>query len=126
MTSRDFTFWIKGYITAQHDSQIKLDIEKALEEVKDYDDNPDLEDEDGWSDWYQRANIDMPLTGSISSTNVSVSFISGSSSNTHTTKVWNDKMGAWHYTNYPDGFGYYINPDDKKLEDKKQKQQLND
>ena len=30
-------------------------------------------------------------------------------STNHTTAVWNDKMGAWHYINYPEGFGYYIN-----------------
>jgi phospholipase C len=125
MTSREFVFWIKGYITAQHDSQMKLDIEKALGEIKDYDDNPDLEDEeDGWTDWYQHDIKDqLSLSGSItSSSQVAVSFSTGSSSHTQiysTSTVWNDKMGAWHYTNYPDGFGYY-----HRLENKKQ--QLND
>lgn len=37
--------------------------------------------------------------------------------------VWNDKMGCWHYTNYPEGFGYYIN---STAEGKKEKKQLND
>lgn len=125
MTSREFVFWIKGYITAQHDSQMKLDIEKALGEIKDYDDNPDLEDEeDGWTDWYQHDIKDqLSLSGSItSSSQVAVSFSTGSSSHTQiysTSTVWNDKMGAWHYTNYPDGFGYYHRPENKK-------QQLND
>jgi hypothetical protein len=32
-------------------------------------------------------------------------------------------MGCWHYTNYPEGFGYYTN---STLESKKEKQQLND
>jgi phospholipase C len=125
MTSREFTFWLKGYITAQHDSQMKLDIEKALGEIKDYDDNPDLEDEeDGWTDWYQHDIKDqLSLSGSItSSSQVAVSFSTGSSSHTQiysTSTVWNDKMGAWHYTNYPDGFGYYHRQENKK-------QQLND
>jgi hypothetical protein len=37
--------------------------------------------------------------------------------------IWNDQMGCWHYTNYPEGFGYYTN---STLESKKEKQQLND
>jgi hypothetical protein len=32
-----------------------------------------------------------------------------SSSFNYTTTVWNDQMGCWHYTNYPEGFGYYTN-----------------
>lgn len=38
------------------------------------------------------------------------------SSNTYTTQVWNDQLGKWHYINYPEGFGYYIN---STLENKK-------
>jgi len=30
-------------------------------------------------------------------------------SSNHTTAVWNDQMGCWHYINYPEGFGYYTN-----------------
>lgn len=121
MTSREFTFWLKGYLTAHHDSQMKIDIEKALDEVKDYDDNPELDD-DGWEDWYQEnAKDQLPLSGSITYTNpnYTVTFSSGSSSTSVTATVWNDKMGAWHYTNYPEGYGYYHRPDN-------QKQQLND
>lgn len=33
MTSQDFVYWIKGYLAAQQDSQMKLDIEKALKQV---------------------------------------------------------------------------------------------
>jgi len=33
MTSQDFIYWIRGYLTAQQDSQIKLDIEKVLKQV---------------------------------------------------------------------------------------------
>ena len=122
MTSREFTFWLKGYLTAHHDSQMKIDIEKALKEVEDYEDNPDLDDEeDGWTDWYQENVKDLPLTGSITSTNpnYTVTFTSGSSPISVSATVWNDKMGAWHYTNYPEGMGYYHRPENKK-------QQLND
>lgn len=30
-------------------------------------------------------------------------------SSSYTSKVWNDQMGKWHYENYSEGFGYYIN-----------------
>ena len=34
MTSQEFVFWIKGYLAAQtYDSQIKIDIEKVLNQV---------------------------------------------------------------------------------------------
>lgn len=33
MTSRDFIFWLKGYLSNAQDSREKLDIEKALNEV---------------------------------------------------------------------------------------------
>jgi hypothetical protein len=39
-----------------------------------------------------------------------------------TTTVWNDKMGHWHYTNYPEGTGGYYHGSNNK----KEKQQLND
>ena len=38
----------------------------------------------------------IPLSGSITTSDVNF-----------TTTVWNDQMGNWHYTNYPEGFGYY-------------------
>ena len=34
MTSQEFVYWIKGYLAAQtYDSQIKIDIEKALDQI---------------------------------------------------------------------------------------------
>jgi len=33
MTPQEFVFWIKGYLAGQHDSQIKIDIERALKQV---------------------------------------------------------------------------------------------
>lgn len=34
MTPNEFVYWVKGYLAAQSDSQMKLDIEKALNEVQ--------------------------------------------------------------------------------------------
>lgn len=34
MTSEQFIYWLKGYMAAQIDCQIKLDIEKALATVE--------------------------------------------------------------------------------------------
>jgi hypothetical protein len=126
MTSRDFVIWLKGFSEACHDfhpTPKQWDrIKEVLYETEDYNDNPDLDDEeDGWNDWYQHNVKDLPLTGSVtlSNPNVTVSFTSGSSSTSVSTTVWNDKMGAWHYTNYPEGMGYYHRPENSK-------QQLND
>ena len=33
MTPNEFVYWLKGYLAAQHDSQIKLDIERTLKQV---------------------------------------------------------------------------------------------
>jgi phospholipase C len=116
MTSRDFVIWLKGFSEACHDfhpTPKQWDrIKEVLYETEDYNDNPDLDDEDGWSDWYQKDphnSGNLPLTGSISTSNpnITVSFTSGSSASAVTATVWNDKMGNWHYTNYPEGFGYY-------------------
>jgi hypothetical protein len=44
---------------------------------------------------------------------------------TNTVTVWNDKMGCWHYTNYPEGFGYYTNSTlDKTIPEETKKQLL--
>ena len=51
------------------------------------------------------------------------SYLHGHSNGTTANTVWNDKMGCWHYTNYPEGFGYFTN---STLEGKNKKQQLND
>jgi len=92
-------------------------IKEVLYEVQDYDDNPGLDD-DGWNDWYQKdphSNKNLQyLSGSINP-GITVNFVSGSTGTSHTTTVWNDQMGNWHYTNYPEGTGgYYHRPDNKK------------
>ena len=108
MRSDEFVLWLKGFTEACHEfhpTPKQWDrLKEVLNEVKDYDDNPGLDIE--IDDWYG-ASITTPVSQSTNTLNTSV--------------VWNDQMGAWHYTNYPEGFGYYHNK-----ENKKEKQQLND
>ena len=122
MTSSEFIYWVKGYLAAQTDSQFKIDIEKALDQVQDYDDNPGIswkiEEPKNWS-----GNTGTPLTGTISGSQGITLTTDASGSFRYSATIWNDKIGCWHYTNYPEGFGYYTN---STVEDKKQKQQLND
>ncbi len=127
MNSRDFVIWLKGFTEACNDytaTPKQWDrIKEVLENVEDYNDNPgiDVEIDDGWNDWYQKQpqiNRDTPLSGSIST--VSLCVTSGSSGTFYTTKVWNDQMGNWHYTNYPEGTGGYYHASNNK------KQQLDD
>lgn len=33
MTPNEFVYWLRGYLAAQHDNQIKIDIERALKQV---------------------------------------------------------------------------------------------
>jgi len=124
MTSRDFVIWLKGFTEACNDftaTPKQWDrIKEILEDVEDYDDNPGMDDE--IDDWYPEnpgSYKDDPrwFPSSVS--------ISGSSplGITTGTFVWNDKMGNWHYTNYPEGFGYFTN---STTNSKKEKQQLND
>jgi hypothetical protein len=102
MTSSEFVYWIKGYLAAQtYDSQIKIDIEKALKDIHKV------------TEIYSGI---IPMSSNLIATSGS---IGGNISHT----IWNDQMGCWHYTNYPEGFGYYTN---STLEGKKEKQQLND
>jgi hypothetical protein len=99
MTSSEFVHWVKGYTAAQtYNSQIKIDLENALDKV--------VETHSGI----------IPMSSNLIAT-------SGSIGGNITHTVWNDQMGCWHYTNYPEGFGYYTN---STLEGKKEKQQLND
>ena len=128
MTSQQFIIWLKGFteacegLTASPKQWEK--IKEVLNEVQDYNDYADLDEE--IDDWYgESQRFKMPLTGSGTITTPSV-FIGDSSAITFTTTsgssstanlsatVWNDKMGCWHYTNYPEGFGYYFNSQDKK------------
>ena len=99
MTSSEFVYWVKGYLAAQtYDSQIKIDLQNALDKV--------VETHSGI----------IPMSSNLIAT-------SGSIGGNITHTIWNDQMGCWHYTNYPEGFGYYTN---STLESKKEKQQLND
>jgi len=34
MTAEQFVYWLKGYMAAQIDSQIKTDVEKAIKEIE--------------------------------------------------------------------------------------------
>ena len=132
MTSRDFVIWLKGFTEACNDytaTPKQWDrIKEVLEDVEDYDDNPgiDVEIDDYRPTWMPsyNPNLTLPPTGTISvsgSGSPIFSMLHGTGTTSHT--VWNDKMGCWHYTNYPEGFGYFTN---STLEDKKEKQQLND
>lgn len=131
MTSKDFVIWLKGFTEACNDFTATPQqwdrIKEVLNEVEDYNDNPgiDIEIDDYHPSWMPsyNPNLTMPPTGTIS--------VSGSGSpicamlhgTTSANSVWNDKMGRWHYTNYPEGFGYFTN---STAESKKEKQQLND
>jgi len=133
MTSRDFTIWMKGFMEACNDytaTPKQWDrIKEVLYEVEDYDDNPGIDSEiDGchpsWTPIYN-PNLTVPQTGvmHISGSVTTSSYLCGHSNGTTANTVWNDKMGCWHYTNYPEGFGYFTN---STLEDKNKKQQLHD
>ena len=129
MTSRDFVIWLKGFTEACNDytaTPKQWDrIKEVLENVEDYDDNPGIDVE--IDDWHPenpgafRNDFKRPNLSGTSPTTSSIGFLN-TEGNT-TTTVWNDKMGCWHYTNYPEGFGYFTNT---TVESKKEKQQLND
>jgi hypothetical protein len=132
MTSRDFVIWLKGFTEACNDytaTPKQWDrIKEVLENVEDYDDNPgiDVEIDDYDASWrpHYNPNLTVPTSGIIhasGSGSPAISISHGNGTTSHT--VWNDQMGCWHYTNYPEGFGYYTN---STLEGKKEKQQLND
>jgi hypothetical protein len=126
MTSRDFVIWFRGFTEACNDftaTPKQWDrIKEVLYEVEDYDDNPGINIE--IDDWYPKkalSELSTTASGSLTGSGSSSTFITtnGTTSNT----VWNDKMGCWHYTNYPEGFGFFTNT---TAESKKEKQQLND
>lgn len=123
MTSQEFVIWLKGFSEACNDfhpTPKQWDrLKEVLNEVEDYNDYGDLDKE--VDDWYgQSQSSKPPLSGSFpistSGTLSAINYItpSGSTGNITHTVIWNDKMGAWHYTNYPDGFGYYHVPENKK------------
>jgi hypothetical protein len=104
MTSKEFVVWMKGFMEACNDftaTPKQWDhIKEVLDEVDD-NSNP------------IRIN---PLTGTTSISGSGTVEFTTNGSSICTTAVWNDKMGAWHYTNYPEGFGYYINSKKKENE----------
>jgi hypothetical protein len=119
MTSQHFIIWLKGFTEACNDFTATAKqwdrIKEVLNEVEDYNDNPGIDVE--IDDWYP----DFPNgTGRIPGV---ANTCSSSSNGITTNTVWNDKMGCWHHTNYPEGFGYYTN---STIDSKKEKQQLND
>jgi hypothetical protein len=130
MNSAQFIIWLKGFteacegLTASPKQWER--IKEVLNEVQDYDDNPDLDDE--IDDWYgsseERKDFDLLQKGALQvSSSSGIIFTTGSTGIVYNATVWNDKMGCWHYTNYPEGFGYYTN---STAEEKNKKQQLND
>jgi hypothetical protein len=119
MTSQEFVIWMKGFMEACNDftaTPKQWDrIKEVLYEVDDNELELDYEEESLIPGYLSGST---PVTQSCSPT---ITFTSGSSNMHITATVWNDQQGNWHYTNYPEGFGYYERPDNKK-----QKQQLND
>lgn len=113
MTSSEFIIWFKGFTEACNDfhpTPKQWDrIKEVLNEVEDYDDNPgiDVEIDDYRPNWMPsyNPNLTVPPTGTISASGSCSTLLTSTTSDT----VWNDKMGCWHYTNYPDGFGYFTN-----------------
>ena len=77
-------------------------------------------DPPGWLTPYMTATVNLTGSGTVSGI-ANACFTTGSIGATYNATVWNDKMGCWHYTNYPEGFGYYHRP-----ENKKEKEILND
>ena len=131
MTSSEFVIWLKGFSEACpefHPTPKQWDrLKEVLNEVKDYDDNPGIDVEiDDYTGWFNR-NSKVPLTGSISTGGaVTVTATDDPGSSRYNTTVWNDQMGCWHYTNYPEGFGYYTNSTLDKVTPEETKKQLLD
>ena len=125
MSSSDFIIWFKGFTEACNDfhpTPKQWDrIKEVLDEVQDYDDMSETEsDVEDWRDWYPDTALVYSLSGSGT---ISISSGSIGTGTTTGTAIWNDQMGCWHFTNYPEGFGYYTNT---TADAKKEKQQLND
>lgn len=142
MTSYEFVIWLKGFTEACNDytaTPKQWDrIKEVLDEVEDYDDNHGIDVEiDDFKPETPPYNT-YPYTGSPIvwrsgdtsgtipiHTSGSTGFINTGGGNT-TYTVWNDKMGCWHYTNYPEGFGYYTNSTLGKATPEETKKQLLD
>lgn len=120
MTSSEFVIWFKGFTEACNDftaTPKQWDrIKEVLNEVEDYNDNPGLDEE------IDNYHPNFP-NGTIHVTGVANAFSGSLNGTSGNSTMWNDQMGCWHYTNYPEGFGYYTN---STANIKKEKQQLND
>jgi len=115
MTSKEFVIWFKGFTEGAHDYNITPKqwdlLKEKINEVEDNEDNePGHFVEPFPPHIFSPINTTGVVTGSISVTSGSITSVY------NTGAVWNDKMGAWHYTNYPEGFGYYINNKNKENE----------
>jgi hypothetical protein len=122
MTSYEFVIWLKGFSEACNDfttTPKQWDrIKEVLNEVEDHEENTGIDVE--IDDWYPATSF----SGTIH-TSGSTGLLNTTSGNT-TNTVWNDKMGCWHYTNYPEGFGYYTNSTLDKITPEETKKQLLD
>lgn len=75
-----------------------------------------------WNPTILSGTVSVLNSGSLGITNTS-----GSITTTTTgTTIWNDQMGCWHYTNYPEGFGYFTNSTLGKTTPEETKKQLLD
>jgi hypothetical protein len=129
MTSAEFIQWLRGFTEACNDytaTPKQWDrIKEVLEDVQDYDDNPGIDVE--IDDWYpKKALSELSTLASGSLTGSGSVFITTGGATTWFNTVWNDKMGCWHYTNYPEGFGYYTNSTLDKITPEETKKQLLD
>jgi hypothetical protein len=129
MTSYEFVIWLRGFTEACpefHPTPKQWDrLKEVLNEVEDYDDNPGIDVE--IDDWYPKKTFsELNTTSSGSLTGSGSVFIITDGTGTSTNTVWNHKMGCWHYTNYPEGFGYYTNSTLGKTTPEETKKQLLD
>ena len=134
MNSAQFVIWLKGFTEACHEfhpTPKQWDrLKEVLNEVQDYDDNPgiDVEIDDYRPSWMPsyNPNLTLPTTGIIKSSGSCSPLFTMLHGTTAANTVWNDKMGCWHYTNYPEGFGYYTNSTLEKTTPEETKKQLLD
>ena len=129
MTSYEFVIWLRGFTEACpefHPTPKQWDrLKEVLNEIEDYDDNPGIDVE--IDDWYPKkalSELSTPASGSL--TGSGSVFITTGGTTTWSNTVWNNKMGCWHYTNYPEGFGYFTNRTLDKTTPEETKKQLLD
>lgn len=151
MTAEQFVIWLKGVVDGSHDyaptpkvwDKIKEELDKVVDEPQLF--NPSITPSNpyplhpeppyyiGDGPWWQhpinRVGVNVGIGGTgvtnmVTSESLVTALHNTSGSTTDTARmVWNDQIGAWHYTNYPEGFGFYTN---STADNKKEQQQLND